>query len=97
MIWNYHPVVVLQEIYKITEIKGPGRIAMQHDNDLSLSLIKKGEVMSFYGFFSGCKWVECFVGHTVRFSLKLKSFLMVTQHHTKIQIENQTPSAGTAR
>jgi hypothetical protein len=66
MIRHYDPVVFAEKIYKVAIIKGPGRIAVQHDNRTSPALVKIGERMTVYGNFFRSKRIFYISKHVLR-------------------------------
>ena len=61
------PVVVSKKAYEIAIIKGPGRIAVQHNNRTTLPLVKIGECMTVNGDFLRGERILYIVQHVLRF------------------------------
>ena len=64
--YNY-PVFIAEKAYEIAIIKGPGRIAVQHDNRTTLPLIKIGESVTVNGDILRGERILYIVQHVLRF------------------------------
>ncbi len=87
MIRGDNPVAFPEKLDEIAVEKRPGRIAVQHDNDLALSFIDIGEAVAIDIKLFSFEWILIISFHSRQLHTNLMVFLKVSKGHSNTQGE----------